>query len=53
MEGLLYMSDTGDTVENRKYHHSPYETCSLLKEEMDSLRAKGIKVSDVLSVPKS
>ena len=43
-----YVSDPGDTMENRKYNHSPYGTRSLLKEETESLRTKGIKVSDML-----
>ena len=37
-------------MERRKYNHSPYGTRSLLKEEIESLRTKGIKVSDMLRV---
>jgi len=35
-------------MESRKYNHNPYGTRSLLKEEIESLRTKGIKVSDML-----
>ena len=43
-----YVSDPGDTMESRKYNHSPYGIRSLLKKEIESLRTKGIKVSDML-----
>ena len=43
-----YVSDPGDTMESIKYNHSPYGIRNLLKKEIEPLRTKGIKVSDML-----